>query len=275
MILRPLRIFVLVALVAWLAAGPECFGALAQQVTGTKRFTGRLSSNKALRKQQLIVDPEGIIGGSVSVNYDNRVVRLVEVIDPGEFEVTAGKVSVLSAIGGLSPFLLPLDQFLAAQPSDAALAPADVPAAEYRELGFVQIFFESRNTAALRASGSGNSVIDNLPGYVTVFEDGPTGINDTHALVFEYLPGIPDSELARYTIFATPPREQTVPDSITLADDPDNPISYRDLGPARLGGSLVYDEPKPRPVPVPSAVAAGGMLLGAIALKRWLARSRR
>ncbi len=251
-----LKSLILATIAVCLAAGPDCFAALAEQVSGRKRFTGRLSSNKVVRKQQLIVDPEGIIGGSVSVNYDTRVVRLVSVIDPGEFAVTGGLVSVVPALGGLSPTLLPIDEFFTSQAGSTD--PSGLPT--YREQGYVQVFFESRDVAALRAPN--DSAIDNLPGYVTVYEDGPTGINDTHALLFEYLPGVPEWELARYTIYATPPRDLTVPDSITLADDPENPISYREIGSASLGGSLVYDEP--RPIPLPPAALVGGAMLAAI-----------
>lgn len=259
---------ILATIVVSIAAGPDCFAALAEQISGRKRFTGRLSSNKAVRKQQLIVDPEGIIGGSVSVNYDNRIVRLVGLIDPGDFEVTGGLVGVVPAIGGLSPTLLPIDQFFTSQAGSTD--PTGLP--QYREQGYVQVFFQSRDVSALRAP-SGGSAIDNLPGYVTVYEDGPTGVNDTHALLFEYLPGVPDWERVRYTIYATPPRDMTVPDSITLADDPDNPISYREIGPANLTGSLVYDEP--RPIPLPPAVLVGGLMLAAVAVsRRFTARHR-
>ena len=270
---RKSGLFVIAALLVFLVVGPECHGALAGQAGVSRaRYTARLSSNKVLRKQQLIVDPVGIIGGSASVAYDTSVVRLVEVLDPAEFEITSGLVGIVPRVGGLSIDLVPLDTFF----GTASRTPAATPlAAEpFREQGFVQIFFDRRDTSsALRASPlaspDDNSTIPNLPGYTTVAEDGETGINDTHTLVFEYLPGVPNNIRAAYTVYATPPRALTVPDQIIPESDPENPIPYTELGTAQLFGTLEYDEPRPgHPVPLPAAWAAGAILIASMAVRR-------
>jgi len=281
MVRRKFALWIAAVLATSLVAESACHAALASQL-GRKRYTARLASNKALRKQQLIVDPEGILGGSASVLYDTRVVRLVGVMDPGDFEVTAGLVGVVPSTGGLSTTLLDLNAFLASgggalpDPDPRNLA-VDEP--QYREQGYVQIFFDRRDSilpgdvSALAAEKSA-SVIPNLPGYATVAEDGETGINDTHALMFEYLPGVPDDFRAAYRIFATPPRAQTVPDSLTLADDPENPVPYTELGSAAVVGGLAgFDvRPEPMPVPIPPAALIGGVGLGLLAGRRWLRR---
>jgi hypothetical protein len=268
------RFLVLAALATAVAFGPECYGALATAASGTKRFTARLSANRALRKQQLIVDPEGILGGSVSVSYNTRLVRLVGVIDPANYEVTGGLIGVIPSFGGLSQDLIPLDEFFNSTsslrpPDGVAPSPTTDP---YRELGYVQIFFDRRDEDVALRAPSGGSVINNLPGYVTVGEDGETGVTDTHALLFEYLPGAANQDLAGYTVFATAPREKTVSDFLILEDDPGNPVPYTELRPARVIGSLMYDEPRPGTpaVPLPPALAIGGSLLGLMAARRAL-----
>ena len=271
---RKSGLFVIVALLVFLVAGPECHGALAGQAGVSRaRYTARLSSNKVLRKQQLIVDPVGILSGSASVAYDTSVVRLVEVLDPAEFEITSGLVGIVPRVGGLSIDLVPLDTFFGtASLTPAAAAP--LAGGTFREQGFVQIFFDRRDTSsALRASPlaspDDSSVIPNLPGYTTVAEDGETGINDTHTLVFEYLPGVPNNIRAAYTVYATPPRALTVSDQIIPESDPENPIPYTELGTAQLFGTLEYDEPRPgHPVPLPAAGAAGAILIASMAVRR-------
>ncbi|MDB5296738.1 MAG: hypothetical protein JWO31_2721 [Phycisphaerales bacterium] len=283
------------ALATFVVAEPACHAALATKL-GKKRFTAKLSSNPAIRRQQLIVDPEGILGGSASVRYDPTVVRLVDVIDPAAYDVTGGYVDVIPSSGGFGSGLLPLDAFLD-RPSiggRAGVVPAvpTVPAEPavpplFFERGFVQVFFNRRaesavtSLAAAAAASDAPSVIENLPGYTTVAEDGETGVADTHALVFEYLPGVPDEFRASYSVFATPPRAGTVSDFIVPADDPEHPIPYTDLEGATVIGTLsttVIVDPgggRPHPVPLPSAVAAGGLLMAAGAGAAAVRRRRR
>ncbi|QOV88736.1 hypothetical protein [Humisphaera borealis] len=248
----------------FVVAGPDCQGALALQAGISRpRYTARLSSNKVVRRQQLIIDPEGILGGSASVAYDPSLVTLVSAIDPGDFMITGGLVGIRSETGGLAIDLIPIDSFLGITSG----TPTGVP---FREDGFVQIFFDRRDVPSSLGSPSpgagGGSVIANLPGYITVAEDGKTSINDTHALVFEYKQGVPASAQAAYTVYATPPRDKTVPDEIIPEDDPTRPIPYTQLGNARVSGSLVYDDPKA--VPLPSMALATGLTLGFVAFRQ-------
>jgi hypothetical protein len=125
-------------------------------------------------------------------------------------------------------------------------------------------------------------VIPTPPGFVTVAEDGPTGVMDTHALVFEYLPDVPDDVAAAYSVYATPPLPGTRADFLVAADDPANPIPHTDLGGARVAGTL--DVPGGRPttgvgslpppaVPLPPAALTGLLTMaGAAGLQAWRRR---
>jgi hypothetical protein len=106
--------------------------------------------------------------------------------------------------------------------------------------------------------------------------DGETGIVDTHALIFEYLPRANPLFRASYSIFATPPRPQTVSDSIISSDDPDSPIPYTEIDGAKVLGSLDTHDLGPVPaVPLPPAAVPGLICLSGLALglaKRRLSR---
>jgi hypothetical protein len=232
-------------LLAWFAAEPACDAALARAAGQQTRFTARLSSNRAIRKQQLIADPADIVGGSASVMYDPRIVSLSAVLDPADFQVVSGFVSVHPVNSSVNT-LQPLDAYLASH--QPGLAPADV------EAGFVQIFFNRKGTPL----APGTSVIPNLPGYATVAEDGATGINDTHALIFDYLPAAGAGEpRAVYTLFATPPIRGTTADSLVFGDDPDHPVPFSEIGSARVAGDL--GPGLPHSIPLPPALWTGLM----------------
>ncbi|HEX8912816.1 MAG TPA: hypothetical protein VF796_10690 [Humisphaera sp.] len=271
------RCCILVAafLMVSVVGGSEASAALASKLTGVKRFTARLSSNRAIRKQQLIVDPEGILGGSVSTSYDPTVVRFVGIADPADFEITGGFVGTGSA-GGTGPILTPLDEYLASLNRTAPTRggpPSPIPE---NETGYIQIFFDRRATATAgtrAVPAGGASTIPNFPGYRTVAEDGPTGVGDTHALLFEYLPTVPENVRASYTVFAIPKRGLANPDFLIPADDPEHPIPYTELGSARVTASLASDPiDHPPAVPLPPAAWAGlatiGTLFGVRALRR-------
>jgi hypothetical protein len=265
-LLRRMGILSLVAALFVTAAGEqEASAALASKLTGKKRFTARLSSNPALRRQQLIVDPEGILGGSVSTRYDPSLVRLVGYLAPGNFAVTGGNIRVLPGTS-LTDVIIPVDDFLLAN-SAAGTAPA-----VYSELGFVQISFERRPSPSLTFGG--NSVIPNQPGYRTIAEDGPTGINDTHALIFEYWSRTPSDARCEYEVYATPALSDVRSDFIVSEDDPANPIPYSELGPAVVAGSLTSRPLEPTPaVPLPPAAGVALALLATMATIRCYRRT--
>lgn len=273
-----LRTLVMSSLAAVVVAGPECHAALAVRAGGKPRFTARLSSNPAIRRQQLIVDPEGILSGSVSVQYDPSLVRLVDVQDPADFRVTGGFVKILPTLG-LAGARIPLAAFLESRGDEAASlgsAAADKPRPE-REAGVVQVFFNRKDDvtppAVRAAAAAAPSVIPNLPGFTTVDEDGPTGVGDTHALLFEYI-GPPEFR-ARYTVYAAPPDTGTTPDYLIPADDPQNPITYRDLGSAFVLGPLGTVDRPPPAVPLPPAAWAGLLTLAGVAAGTAVLRHRR
>jgi hypothetical protein len=237
---------------AWFYAPLAGEAALARSL-GRPRYTARLSSNPAIRRQQLIVDPEDIVGGSVSLTYDPRVVHLVDVIDPASFRVTGGFVSVTHL--GLASIPVPLSEFLSGGRLRGQQLLAD------QEVGYVQIFFDKRGVAGISSAAPAASAIPNLPGYQTVDEDGPTGISDTHALIFDYLAPVGTGRQATYSIFASSPRQGTGADSLTALDDP-RPIPYTEISSAFVSGSLlVPGNPPPHAVPLPAAAWSGSVML--------------
>jgi hypothetical protein len=238
---------------AFLFAEPAGEAALAKAL-GRPRYTARLSSNPAIRRQQLIVDPEDIAAGSVSLSYDPSVVHLADVLDPASFQVTGGFVSVRRFAA--ADTLIPLSIYLTGGGA------AEERSIGEHEVGYVQIFFNQRAAAGLRGAAAGVSAIPNLPGYQTVDEDGPTGISDTHALIFDYLAPVASGLTADYSIFASPPLHGTVADSLTSLDSPTQTIPYTDIGGAFVSGSLlVAGGPSPQPVPLPAAAWSGSVLL--------------
>ena len=274
---RPLaRLVTLLAVAAGLfVVEPACHAALNVAKGKKPKYTGKLSSNPVIRKQQLIVDPEDIIGGSVSVRYDPAVVSLSDVLDPADFQVTGGFVQVIPEPGAITKSLLSLDAFLGGADARRAAGVAANPI----ETGYVQIFFDRKPSAslALGAAAGGNSLIPNLPGYKTVAQDGETGINDTHALLFDYLPprGGDYQPRAVYDIFAMAPATGFNQDTLIFSDNPDRPVGSDQIGSARVIGALDVGSGSPAPprdpvaVPLPPAAWTGLLALAGVGFVVW------
>lgn len=230
--------FIAVLLLATLHFAPAANGALAAKAGGKPRFTARLSSNPVIRRQQLIVDPEGILTGSVSTTYDPAIVHLSTFLDDAKYSVTGGWVGVIPRFGA-APALVPLATFL----SQATAGKMG------EESGYVRIFFGRKpTTGATRAAPAGGSVIPNRPGYKTVDQDGVTGLTDTHALLFDFVSSDPLA-IAAYRIYATPALENFSSDSLTFASDPEHPVLYTQIGSANVRGPLG--------IPLPPALGVG------------------
>jgi hypothetical protein len=164
-----------------LVPSDAAFGALAKQAGGSG-LSGTLSSNRAIRQQQLVCDPDEPFRGSTSVRYDPTIVTLVGWrYGPGYFPRSPGaQTGLVEVRTGQATALQNIDQFLS-QPAGT-------------ETGYVQIAYEDDG-----AQGQ----IDPDQDFVTVDEDGPAAA-DTHALFFDYLINVPDTRIAAYDIYADP-----------------------------------------------------------------------
>jgi hypothetical protein len=232
---------------------------LAQQ-SGGSGYSGKLSRNQAIRKQQLICDPSAPgsgapILGSTSVSYDPAMVDLVNV-QLGTGYAGSGFVEVKQ---GGKTFLQDLVSFLKGQAG--------------AETGYVQLFYHEQNAlpggAALRPAAMPGP--DNLfgppgqpgqmavrPGFSVADEDGVAGI-DTHSFTFVYKKTIPDTQVASYDIFANPNTRPSgaQPDSMTGMNSSGGlfTLGPSELSPAHVSANLV---------PLPTAVWAGSSMLAAV-----------
>jgi hypothetical protein len=267
---RLLGVLALGLLVGWPAVSSA---ALAQQ-SGGSGYSGKLSRNAAIRKQQLICDPTAAdsgapVLGSTSVSYDPNMVDLVNV-QLGTGYAGSGFVEVKN---GGKTFLQDITSFLKGQ--------AGV------ETGFVQLFYHQQNTspggAALRPAvvpGPDNlfgppgqpGQMAVLPGYSVADQDGVAGF-DTHSFTFVYKKTIPDTQVASYDIFANPDVRPSgaAPDSMTGMNSSGELFT---LGPSELASAHV----SANLVPLPTALWAGSSMLAAVVIaltaRRSFARAR-
>jgi hypothetical protein len=180
-------------------------GALAK-ANGGSGYSGQLSSNAILRKQQLICDPataaattspfaQGApVRGSTSVTYDPRVVHL-SAVQLGTGYSGSGLVEVVTATatGVRRTFLQDLASFLK-KPSG-------------QETGYVQVLYHTgAKPAGQRAddlfgpTGQPGQIAV-ARGYKTVATAGVQGF-DTHAFLFNYWDKVSSQTLAKYTVYA-------------------------------------------------------------------------
>src|SRR5437899_610749 len=91
---------VVVGVYLGLSASGPAFGALASALGGSG-FSETLSSNKTVRRQQLICDPVGApMQGKTSINYDPTVVQLTSAaLGPGYFGQSL--IEVNKGVGGI------------------------------------------------------------------------------------------------------------------------------------------------------------------------------
>lgn len=248
--LRTLRMFSAAAAVAVGMAFAEVSDCALAKAAGGSGNSGTLSSNKAIRKQQLICDPDYPTNGSTSVVYDPSIVSFAGLsFGPGY----AGFAQI--EVGGDGNFLIDLANFVPGQNI---------------ETGYIQVSFYDPQLVASAAAvaplvdiGSAHGQIAPPAGYVTVDNDGPAAV-DTHALLFNYLPNVPDSTVAEYTVYSDDGSRGSSPDYFAGFDDDLNyfRVEYDQIASATVRGSL-------NAVPLPPAVLLGGLtMLGSYGVSR-------
>jgi hypothetical protein len=186
------------------------------KAAGGSGCSGTLSTNLAIRQQQLICDPTAPVLGSTSVSYDAQVVTLVDA-RPGPGYANEG-FQVLVEVTVLPP-VITLTEFepnavAAAEPGTTLLVPFsqfDDSRTSYRETGYVQVKYQLIGEA-------GQLALDE--GFVENDSAGVDGV-DTHELFFSPLFN-PNEQVAAispslaiaadvpaeglsYTVFAAPP----------------------------------------------------------------------
>ena len=253
------------------------FGA-SSLATGGSGYSGKLSSNKAFRKQQLACDPASAAAttgagtstsalaqgaprrGSTSVNYDPSIVSLSDV-QLGTGYAGSGVVQVSN---GETTFLQDIVSFLRK------------PGGE--ETGYVQFFYHHGPRSVLPASFPRDELfgpvgepgrIGNPGGYITYDQDGVKGF-DTHALFFTYNPGVSAKTVASYDIYADTGTHGNRPDSLTgFQNGREFTLGPGQLSAAHVSASLV---------PLPPAAWAGSATLAGMGLlalvRRRFARGR-
>lgn len=154
---KSMKVLGVVALAA--ASSQVAHGAAARK-NGLSGFSGTLSDNKNIKKQQLSCDPDSPLAGSTSVEYDPAVSHLTGFgFGPG---YSGGAFVEVVPFGGEGQRLFqPINQFL--------LTPAG------SETGYVQTFYTQ----------TGDTGILPIPeGYTFLDHAGPVSV-DTHFLTFE------------------------------------------------------------------------------------------
>jgi hypothetical protein len=216
-------------------------------IRGTPGYSGTLSSNANIRKQQLLCDPQDPLRGSSSTTYDPTVSRLTQInpvaLTPNDGYVITQAVVAVSDNGFVDV---------------TNLANSGMPFSVPDQIGYVQVFWESTASPPSAAVGSGLA-----PNYELRDQGGVEGV-DTHRLEFDYLPAS-DTVVATYTTYADPGRDNggmgIRPDSLTSPLFTPNTVGPAQIAPVTVSGPLV---------PEPSGLALLG--LGALAVAR---RSRR
>lgn len=237
--MKSLRTFIVVTVLGCLGFASQQAEAALAGAAGGSALSGTLSKNKAIRKQQLIADPPEPVSGSISVTYNQSVVTLSDALfGPGYegsifVEVFDGEGTQLVSLGVFldSPYLI--------------------------ETGYVQTFFNEPTIITAAASPSAaptHGQITPPAGYTIIANDGPFSV-DTHALFFTYLPNVPDSTNATYTIFADDGSRGFAPDFLF-----DGTTTYTQIASATVTGNLDSNA-----IPIPAAVWIGGMtMLGSL-----------
>ena len=245
---------VAVALVA-LFVDSSSQAALSRQGGGAG-YSGTLSRNRAIRKQQLICDPAGPtpqvvnpqpdapVAGSTSVTYDPSIVHLSGFLD-GPSYGGSGLVAVDTGEGIVL--------------EDIALF-VEMPFG--KEVGYAQWNYE-------RPISGGTPAGQLTPpaGYTIEDNAGVSGF-DTHALFFDYLAGVSDNAVATYKIFAAKEGQfyGNTGDFLSGTDADGNSFT---LGPdqllsATVRGSLAgpISTPLPPAASLAAATIAGFTLIG-------------
>jgi hypothetical protein len=241
-----MRSAVLAIALAWigLVGASVADGALAK-LDGGSGLSGTLSSNRALRRQQLICDPNEPLDGSTSVDYDPTKVTLTGYAMGPSYFLSSGYVEV--STGPEQRVLQNIAQFLT--------QPAGV------ETGYMQlIYYQYIGTAGQisPAGPDGNYVLrDDNPGVTGV------GAVDTHAIYFDLLGSLPLTTVAKYRVYASPANMHSgnTADYFTAAgpNGTRGQVAAADIQEVSVSGDFV---------PEPSTLAAGGAFAAGLLLRR-------
>jgi hypothetical protein len=219
------------------------------RAAGGSGYSGQLSSNRAIRKQQLACDPDDPISGSTSTLYNPAMVTLSNLFfgpgytGRGVVEVDTGDGRVLQDI---RTFLV--------DPSGS-------------ETGYAQVFYSQQGQEVPGGNPSPAGAPGQIPvpaGFFVNDTDGVKGV-DTHGFEFTYL-DVPDTTVAEYRIFAAEQGERGSGNSEDfLVGRRDDGSTFR-LGPNDLSSAVV----RGNLIPLPPAVFAGGATLVGVfaAMKR-------
>lgn len=238
--MRGIRTFVVIAVVSSFGSAADMAEAALAKKAGGSGFSGTLSSNRAIRKQQLICDPDEPTAGSTSVRYDPAVVSISSFeFGPGY----TGTAFVEVLVQGQRTTLVELGGFL-----DGGTG---------TETGYVQVRYGEPQVSVAADPFAPKGQLTPPTGYAIVDEDGPAAV-DTHALFFDYLADVADDEVAEYTIFAARANQFSngQADFLSGVDDMGNPFTLTadQIASATVRGSL-------NAVPVPAAALTGGLTL--------------
>ena len=183
---------------------------------GGSGYSGTLSTNTSIRKQQLVCDPAEPKQGSTSTLYDPSMVTLTGVMPgPGYNNLGfIGHVEVRLRSG--NTLLQPLVAFFQ-NPLGT-------------ETGYVQMQY--------RLSGSAGQITPPA-GYAIVQEDGVQGV-DTHAFFFDFKPGVPTTANAAYKIFAANAStfSTNVQDFLVTNDGTNTRLGPESLSPAFVSNNV-------------------------------------
>lgn len=189
----------------------------AARARGASGYSGTLSSNATLRKQQLICDPPEPMLGSSSVLYNASEVTLVDYRGGPGYQVTGavevnrfdGQGTVLQPFDGVGGFF-----------SDGPIGV---------ETGFVQIRYTLVGESGQLAVAPDFNVTD---------IGGVTDGVDTHELLFDMLPNVPMTA-PDYTVFAAPAGSHSgnTEDFLMINDAEQTVLTSSQLAPAAVSSA--------------------------------------
>jgi hypothetical protein len=242
--MRRLRALTVLAVVACLCLSADVAQAALAKAQGGSGFSGTLSSNKAIRKQQLIADPDYPTAGSTSTTYNPGVVSFSGLIfGPGYYGW--GYIEIESDD---STFLVDIDTWLASPFGN--------------ETGYLQVHYTDTPPTSVSVVAPNKGQITPPAGYLQVDRGGPVSV-DTHAMFFDFLSEVPDGAVAEYTIYADTGTRNNEADYIAGIDEQGKPyrLNPGDIAPVTVRGNL-------NAIPLPPAVFIGGITMAGIAVVR-------
>ena len=196
---QPSGVLGFACVVAWAASSavaPSAARGAASSASGGSGFSGTLSKNATIRRQQLICDPVAPDAGSTSVSYNPAVSYLTGIADgPGYGPPSSGPGGYIQLQDGMGMrSLYDLGTYL----NTISEFGSDYYRSELglTETGYVQVFFVRNNTPGRLGIASGYDLVQRNPGVT-----GTDGV-DTFALFFDSALPAGQDAVATYTVFA-------------------------------------------------------------------------